>query len=400
MPSVTATPDWTNYLASGSYAGQNYSGVSVMNIGNVNVGMDDIISRGILQWSIPALLEMLPEGAVITGVHLSLTASGGAVMTGTKTFTAKRVTSNSVTSACTWNTTNGSGSWTTAGGDATSTHADSWSGTAAQDPQFDSLYQILSDAINTGQDELTLLVSGYETAGSSQFKTPYSLNAPDPDDAPLLTIDYVVASNNLTTEEAEALQEAWDEALETTLAGSTAEQVNTTHLSLPRLRLMDLLAACPTFRAIVGESTSTGAMQHIFSPHVNDTSDSATGRVVPSRPRAIINHHAFTRRRSGQQYGGSDGMLMMSLEVPPPPAAGGDSNLELSAADELFGRILDEMEERCGQTKVAGEGVMTDEDSTHLNHTVLDVAVGPSQNYREEESGEIFYGMVVLVSYV
>lgn len=402
MPSVSATPVFTNYLSNGVNSDANFSAQATMTIGNVFVDVTNNLNRGTLQFDIPALLALLPAGALITAVRLVLKASGGAVQTGDKTYTCKRITRSGATiigSLHDWDTFNGTNPWTTAGGDRTATHADSWTGGAMDDMEFNLLRQITDDAIAAPDDLLTLLLEGPEGVGSSQFKTPYSASAADPDNWPRLYFDYVVASNNLTSEEADALQGAWDNALQTTNAGSTAQHTNTTNLSLPRLRLMDLVAACPTFRAIVGAGSSAAAMAHIHSPHTTDTIDAETGRVTPTRPRAIVNSHEFLRNKLGTGYGASEGSLILALEVPPPPAADGDPNKELSAAEQLFGQILDEMEARCGQDKVSGEGVYSDEGDTHLNHTRETVWSGVASNFGEEDSGKLYYGIVLIVEF-
>jgi hypothetical protein len=202
----------------------------------------------------------------------------------------------------------------------------------------------------------------------------------------------------------DALQAIWDATLGGTNVGSTAEQITNTNLSMPRLRLMDLLAACPSFRSICGETTSEGAMLHIHSPYALEVMED--GASLATRPRAMINHNEFSRELLGTEFGGSNGSLFIDMEVLAPPAANSDPHRELTSCEELFGKIITEMEERRGHDKVpgvgggVGEAVMTPDDESHLNFTKATVVAGPASNYEEEESGERFYGVTIIVEYV
>ena len=176
----------------------------------------------------------------------------------------------------------------------------------------------------------------------------------------------------------------------------------TTNLSLPRLRLMELVAACPTFQTVVGAAGATEAMASIHSPYADDHCDD-DGNMLAPRPRAIINTGEFARNKLGTAYGGSTGGLILSFEFHPLSVGGvveTDPNIRLEHFEEQIGQILDEMEARVGQDKGAGEDVFTDMDTTHLNVTRLELVGGPAECLQEEERGELFMAAVFVVEYI
>ena len=187
--------------------------------------------------------------------------------------------------------------------------------------------------------------------------------------------------------------------------------IATTNLALPRLRLMELVAACPTFRTVVGAADSAEAMVHILSPYADDhlvdtmfegspVLDGAGNKVQElkePRPRAIINHNEYDRQLLGTAFGASKINHILCFEFLPDPAAGADINVGLALFEEQVGKILDEMEERRGADKLAGEDVFTELDSTHLNLTEYSLVMGPAESNPEEELGVLFYTLVLLV---
>jgi len=187
----------------------------------------------------------------------------------------------------------------------------------------------------------------------------------------------------------------------------------TTNLSRPRLLAMDLVAASPTFRVVVGADDSTEAMASIHSPFSDDRmidkldehGDPVIEHGYPKKvrqhpmPRCTINHNDRERHKLGSAWGGGDGDLIVSFEFLPDPAAEGDKNLELLAFEEQVGKILDEMEERSGHDKLAGEGVMTEEGITHVNLVGWKLVDGPAQGDPQENQGELFYGVTFITSF-
>lgn len=199
---------------------------------------------------------------------------------------------------------------------------------------------------------------------------------------------------------------------------------NTTHFSLPRERLIDMIAACPTFRTVVGAVTSAQAVEHILSPYSDDEELALDDPDYPAgneydpehvdynpnlpkpirdpRPRTIINHFDFSRSKLGSAFGGTKGRLILTFEfmpVTPAPPTVYSANEELAAFEEQIGNILGEIEARSGQDKVAGEGVFTGDTTTHLNVTEITLFGGPASSYQEEQTGELFYGAIFIVEY-
>ncbi len=180
--------------------------------------------------------------------------------------------------------------------------------------------------------------------------------------------------------------------------------LGTTNLSLPRLRMQDLLAACPTLRNIVSpaDPTSAGAIAHVHSPYALDTyvDPGASPLVLQNpRPRATVNHGDFSREKTGATYGAGKGSLFVSFEFLPDPAALGDLNAELAAFEDSIGQIWDEIEARVAQDKGTNEGVYTAQNETHMNVTRYVLVDGPGQCFVEEER-ELFYGAIFLAEWI
>lgn len=190
----------------------------------------------------------------------------------------------------------------------------------------------------------------------------------------------------------------------------------TTNLALPRLRMMELLAACPHLQSALPQYDSMGhltsptpttAMLSIYSPYADDhfvvANDPTSGLVNP-RPRVIIQHNDYARQKLGTAYGASEGSLFVTFEFKPDPAAGGDLNKELALFEESLGLILDDMESHVGADKVtSGAGIevfFSDPTSTHLNITKYALVAGPASSFPEEELGETFYAAVFLMDYI
>ncbi len=131
--------------------------------------------------------------------------------------------------------------------------------------------------------------------------------------------------------------------------------IATTNLALPRLRLMELVAACPTFRTVVGAADSAEAMVHILSPYADDhlvdtmfegspVLDGAGNKVQElkePRPRAIINHNEYDRQLLGTAFGASKINHILCFEFLPDPAAGADINVGLALFEEQVGWATD-----------------------------------------------------------
>jgi hypothetical protein len=180
--------------------------------------------------------------------------------------------------------------------------------------------------------------------------------------------------------------------------------LGTTNLSLPRLRMQDLLAACPTLRSIVSPAdlTSAGAIAHIHSPYAMDTylDPTASPLVLTNpRPRVMVNHGDFMREKTGSTYGAGKGSLFVSFEFLPDPAAAGDLNKELASFEDAIGKIWDEIEGRVAQDKGTNEAIYSEPDITHINVTRYMLFDGPAQCFVEEER-ELFYGAIFLVEWI
>jgi len=192
-----------------------------------------------------------------------------------------------------------------------------------------------------------------------------------------------------------------------------------TDLALPRIRLMELVAASATFRTVVGAADSTEAMTHILSPYANDELQDAVDEFAvpildtagnPVRvltepmPRCIINHVPnFTRRKYGTAFGGSNGALLMYFEFLPSAEIADDRNLQLAHFEDLIGLIMQELEARQDTDKLTGEDVFTNGESpasTHFNIEEWSVVAGPGESIPQEEGGELFYAVGILVTFV
>jgi len=167
-----------------------------------------------------------------------------------------------------------------------------------------------------------------------------------------------------------------------------------THLSLPGLRLAELIAASAQFRTVVGAATPTLAMAKVFYPYADDTSDDQEiyqGDLL--RPRALIEMREYKRNKLGTGYGGGMGALMFGFEFF--PRIQGDDieeDIRLRAAyfEEQIGTILDEMEAKVGADRLAAEKVLIDGDSTHLNVTSFQLIAGPAETIPAEKDGKLF----------
>lgn len=186
--------------------------------------------------------------------------------------------------------------------------------------------------------------------------------------------------------------------------------LGTTNLSLPRLRLIELLAACPTLQTALvtydvnGDPitvTPATCASRIYSPYADDhwvdNSDPTQGIVDP-RPRVIVQHNDFSRQKLGTAYGGGEGSLFLTFEFPPDEDAT-SINEQLASFEETLGLVLGEMEDRVGQDKDPTEILYSDSSSTHLNVTRYQLIAGPASSLPEEELGELFYAAVFLIFY-
>lgn len=171
-----------------------------------------------------------------------------------------------------------------------------------------------------------------------------------------------------------------------------------TALSRPRLGVCELIAACPTFRNAVGATSSAEAILHVYSPFAEDTLiDSGQNdhaghpikTVKHARPRALVNLAAMNRSKLGTAYGGGAGSLLVDFEFLP-DLNETDPNVRLAKFEEAIGRILDEIEERIGQDKGAGEGVYTGQDVTFINIVNYELLAGPGECVMREEQGIVF----------
>ncbi len=186
-----------------------------------------------------------------------------------------------------------------------------------------------------------------------------------------------------------------------------------TALSLPRLRMCELIAASPTFRTVVGAGDSTSALAHIHSPYSDDhyqldesgiplRDDNGLVILANPRPRAIVNHNTHSRTILGTAFGATKGSLIVTFEFPPDPAAGGDLNQELASFEEQLGKILDEMESRARSDKLSGEAVYTaneDPPTAHLNLGDYEIEVGPAACIEQQEGGQTFYAAVLVMQH-
>jgi len=194
--------------------------------------------------------------------------------------------------------------------------------------------------------------------------------------------------------------------------------LNTTNFSLPRIRLCELVAACPSFQQAVGVSPSSStpqldAMAHVLSPFSDD--HVVNGVMANPRPRATININRYTRHKRGTAFGASQGGLILCFEFLPktepviiaPPFGTEDWNIQdpnerLAHFEEQIGKILDEMEARVAQDKAPGDAIFTASENpatTHLNQITIDLVAGPAECNEQEEEGDLFMTAIFLVDY-
>jgi len=171
--------------------------------------------------------------------------------------------------------------------------------------------------------------------------------------------------------------------------------VATTNFSLPIIALADLVASAPTLHTVLGVATPTLAHAHVFHPYAEDREDPLTEEIADGRPRVIISPSShFTRRKTGTCFGATHGALYLAFEFVPSEELDEDRSLELAEFMENVGKILQEMEDRAGQTKAAGEAVLTSDQFTHLNVVEFELLEGPIDCPPEEENGRLFYAAV------
>jgi hypothetical protein len=169
---------------------------------------------------------------------------------------------------------------------------------------------------------------------------------------------------------------------------------------------MELVAACPTFRTVVGAADSDEAMIKVLSPwaddHWLDESDHDLGIVNPP-PRATINHFGWERMKLGTAYGGTAGSLSLCFEFLADETIDAADpnfpNLQLARFEDLVGQIMDELEARVGQDRPDAEAIFTEAGVTHLNVTEIALVEGPGEIPPAEKGGQLWYGVVFILNY-
>lgn len=153
--------------------------------------------------------------------------------------------------------------------------------------------------------------------------------------------------------------------------------------------LKRIVAASPTFRAVVGAGSENDAMQFIHAPEARDRA----GEDDPM-PRAIVGISMFETNNTGSATWNNFGALDLSFEFVPP------GNLQNSADDcytwfvNQISGILSDMRERSGH---ANEVLAT---GTYLNVIGLQLVDGPAQGIEDEEGGKLFYGVSFTVRWM
>jgi len=160
-----------------------------------------------------------------------------------------------------------------------------------------------------------------------------------------------------------------------------------TIFALPLKHAAALLAACPTFQAVVGEATADGAKRHILHPYAEDELDE-NGALVDRRPRAILSVGTkYQLKNHGAASWADQGSISMALEVL------SDADRYPSRRDQEMaflnsvGGILDEMKDLSGMN-------LTDLSGTYLNVEEFALTDGPGEAIDADEE-ESFYAVEI-----
>lgn len=164
-----------------------------MNVGNLYVATIDVLMRILIRFD----LSSLPSASTITSATLTLSDSGFSEFSGTKTWTAYRLTrTNWGHTTATWNKYDGTNNWTTAGGDYTATNSDTCDLSGTGNLVFDGLAAMAQAALTAGLTQLDIIVIGPETSGSNQYHQCESGHYAGSTVRPSLTLGYVTTPDS------------------------------------------------------------------------------------------------------------------------------------------------------------------------------------------------------------
>ena len=185
----------------------------------------------------------------------------------------------------------------------------------------------------------------------------------------------------------------------------TVKVATTSTLAIPAGALAELLAACPTYRLLVGAATPAAADLHTHIPfasdRVVDDTDPQNPEIAHPRPRAIIDWATpLVLRKQGTAFGRWEGALTLCIEAAPDELYEGDPENELRDFANTVGEILDEMAERAASDKTTEEVLYTDATHSHLNVTAFSLIVPPVDVPAEEENGQRFFTCLLLIEWM
>lgn len=176
------------YIANGANATQNFGSQTILNAGNIRIGLIDSAMRTLIRFD----LSSFPAGTQFQSAALTLTESGTASSQFSipSTWTVYRLTrTNWSHLTATWNKYDGTNDWTTSGGDYTTANSDTCELSAiTEDLVFNGMAGMLQDAFDNDLSQLDLVVIGPETTGSSQFHQSESGHYAGSSSRPSLTV--------------------------------------------------------------------------------------------------------------------------------------------------------------------------------------------------------------------
>jgi hypothetical protein len=156
--------------------------------------------------------------------------------------------------------------------------------------------------------------------------------------------------------------------------------------------ILYLLAASPTFQAVVAAPSADAALASIYWYEARDEQDPHAPPDAPAlvepRPRAILElPHAFGRYRNGPGTWNATGAAELSFEFLAPPGIAGDNRREARWFSNVIGAITQEMTDASGAS--AGNLV-------YANISKMELTLGPAQCRFAEEIEEFWAAVFCL----
>lgn len=175
------------HIFSDGYANLNSGSASPGVIGSSNLLKAGVRSRYLLRFDV----SQIPPGSMIVSATLTLTKDWGFFGNGA-VCTIHRVTRGDWTElGATWQHYNGIEGWAAPGGDFEAQPAGSATLlSSSTELVFDSLADLIGDAVNLRGGQLDVLVAGDETS-TNQLVTVHSFETSQPEFAPKLVVEYV-----------------------------------------------------------------------------------------------------------------------------------------------------------------------------------------------------------------